>query len=581
MSLLVLPQPVKGILDSRLCVADPSYYPVMKGATSVNTTSYPATGTSTNVISVAAALNSNLIYSRRVLLQVSLKLNITFANASGGPLRLITNENFCLRQFPLASMMSDCRIQMGTQNFSVSTADLIHPLAAISGKSSDWRRKLASTTPSQPDRRQNYADYSQTADNVFGGFNTIQQNYEQSRGAFPMHIIANPEAAAGSPATANTASFLVQLTEPIFMSPFSFAEDDNKGFTGIEQLYMNFTMLNNWARVLCQRGAIPAGLTIGTVSAEFMSNPTVILTSLTPPVDMAVPRSINWDWCDLSYTPSSVNIVAPVTFNAAGLPQGNRTIPSSVMQLPTIPWKLMIYGRRSKTELQSGTGGDPLTVMGYTDTFVPISNVSINFDNKPNLLSNFSQQSLYQISQRNGWDGSFAEWAGYTHGVDPAILSGIIGLKGGILLIDPVLDLSASSGGKAPGVQGNFQLQVSANFYSTSGANINTELIIVPLYKSSMNITAGVVTTRTSCISDKDVIDAESSMIPYHEAIGYVGSGWFDSLKSTFHKFAPMARTLVDGASSLLSNTGHGFTGGAMSGAGVSAGSLEGRYRRR
>ena len=100
-----------------------------------------------------------------------------------------------------------------------------------------------------------------------------------------------------------------------------------------------------------------------------------------------------------------------------------------------------------------------------TDTFAQINTVSITWDNRNGLLASALSTDLYTMSVKNGLQDSFPAWAQYS---------------GSVLCVEMGSDIGLLDG-QAPGMAGQFQLNVQCNYTNISAASINYQLYVVPI----------------------------------------------------------------------------------------------------
>ena len=134
---------------------------------------------------------------------------------------------------------------------------------------------------------------------------------------------------------------------------------------------------------------------------------------------------------------------------------------------------------------------------------MPISKISLSFDNFSGLLSNHTQAELYKMSVNNGLVMDWDEWTGsaWAAGQQTALV-------GGPLVLRPGRDFALSTG-QAPGLVGNFTLQynltcspeagAAASMFAAGGVSIYTVTANSGFFetiKGSSRILRGVVTEQ-------------------------------------------------------------------------------------
>ena len=139
---------------------------------------------------------------------------------------------------------------------------------------------------------------------------------------------------------------------------------------------------------------------------------------------------------------------------AATLLSSGQQLLSQTITLPNIPDYLLIYVKPSQYG-DSTSAWVPGPTQG--DWSLPVTGISVNFDNFSGLLSNATQRQLYQMSVNNGVDMDWSEWSGLgrvptTVASNGTLLSGgLVGLAGGPLVLRPGRDFALQAG-QAPGL---------------------------------------------------------------------------------------------------------------------------------
>jgi hypothetical protein len=193
--------------------------------------------------------------------------------------------------------------------------------------------------------------------------------------------------------------------------------------------------------------------------------------------------------------PSSTN------YASAGVQLQSQTI-----TLPNIPDLLLIY---AKPSAYSGpTQGD------WT---LPVTQISVNFDNFSGLLANHTQEELYSMSVHNGLDMDWSEWSGL--GVVPfgkaLSLAGAVnilgggqcGLAGGPLVLRPGRDFALQSG-QAPGLVGNFTLQFQLTVQNFTGASQTPNIYVVPISSGFFETIKGSSRIIKGVLSEQEILSS-------------------------------------------------------------------------
>ena len=260
-------------------------------------------------------------------------------------------------------------------------------------------------------------------------------------------------------ATSFTVSLQWSTAEKLVLPPFIFADEDelSTGLFGVQnmQFTMNFNQPGRSLRIAQGSFSVPPVVTWdSTQSAGTPFKRAVIQVQfLTPSLDVPLPAKSIVRWMEF---PRYISPIASVTYGTAALPQ-TTVVQSQTITLPMIPDLLVMF---VKPQTYSSRGQlDPT----QCDWSLPITNISLSFDNFSGLLANHSQYELYKMSVNNGLEMDWDEWAGsaWASGSKTALV-------GGPLVLRPGRDFALSVG-QAPGLVGNFTLQFNLTLQNSTG----------------------------------------------------------------------------------------------------------------
>jgi hypothetical protein len=261
-------------------------------------------------------------------------------------------------------------------------------------------------------------------------------------------------------------------------------------------------------------------------------------------------------------------------------PYGEGIVNSQTITLPNIPDTLIIYMK-------------PTTYLANdADYYYPITNANIQFDNVAGILSSFGEDQLYDISTQNGLQMSYNQWKGSgknANGVN-------VPLTGGPLVLKMGKDIPLATG-LAPGINGNFTLQVNLTLQNNT-ANTITDVNVwfITLNSGFFQSMKGESRVIKSVITEQDVLDAPlANFVSRSEMVRAVGGFSFRNFLSNavskipqvvghliqygpkYHEAAKQVsghvkEHLPRGAQSMLSAVGLGVNGAGPSGSGRSGG---------
>jgi len=238
----------------------------------------------------------------------------------------------------------------------------------------------------------------------------------------------------------------VTVMESLYISPAVWGDIENKvaGFSNINNFTLNFRISNLNRAVRCQSTTAAAYVT-GVTSINvngFTLAPELELTYITPdPVLSAkMPSVLAFDY---SYIQP---FITSKTYNSENPSAIGLQIMNSI-RLPSIPKRIMIYAKPSKRLLANQY------LNTIPDIFLPITNLSITFNNRINLLANDNAYTLYQKSVANGLTDTFQDWQYYT---------------GSVMIIDVAKDLGLDAD-ECSGQSNKYStLQISATFSNSN-----------------------------------------------------------------------------------------------------------------
>jgi hypothetical protein len=216
------------------------------------------------------------------------------------------------------------------------------------------------------------------------------------------------------------------------------------------------------------------------------------------------------------------------------------------------PDLIMIAARLPRANRAAATAADTAKAdiffgMGQWTQSPGLAGISVNYGVKNGLLSGCSNKTLFRISKRNGWKGSWNDWVNGQ----------------AVLYLNPALDLGIdlNAGDALPmenAANQNFQINLTLNAQPFNyagvnlGANTDLEVIVAPVYKGIVNITPNNALFNLGELSHAEVMQAlavqpkSGQMITdEHVNPSIKGAGLFSSLKSIVGKTADALKSDV------------------------------------
>jgi hypothetical protein len=404
------------------------------------------------------------------------------------PLQLGTNDG--LRQFPLASITDVITVQINGETLSQNTSDFNNAILCF-GNSAEERVGAISTSPAMPDQFQAYNDWTTlgSARNPLADYG--ENSAEMSRGGFPVVV------APGG------LSFTCEITEPLFLSPFTNGESDEEAFCNINQLNISLRFVQLVNRVLSHSSA---GNAITAVSVTFTQAPELLVNYITPQITQPLPTVQTLSYSKLQQYIKPVN----------GFVQGTtQTVISDSIKLSMIPSHIYLFVRHARS------------VSNYrvSDSYAKLSNINVLWNNQSGLLATASQEELYSIAKRAGSNLSWAQYSKYRGSVFCVTMGDDIGLNAN----------------ECPGVAGQYTISVQAQATCLGGTG-DYEMFLVLDMPGTTSVYENGCRSSIGNFSESMVLSAhQSSESMSHEVYsalhgGRRGGAFGSRFKTFIHK---------------------------------------------
>jgi hypothetical protein len=577
-----------GVMDERIVPTAPKYA-VSKGSLSVTSAKFSAIGESASQINFQIIVPSQNIYvDRYITIQTTFGVGFQFNDAgspAGQPLAIF-GQDLALCAFPFQTALvqnSSLTINDTTTTFDNATV-ATEVLRLVDYK---MNRKVR-TAPTMLDSYRNYSDAVGAINSPLNGYNSKTTLGEQPNGAYPDVEWAYPAGAtvggnsvqAGTPlgpgayvvggTTVNVTqigttgkyqpvasgvpgvfpvAIRATVTEPLMISPCIFADGtESEGLFGISNIQAVFNIAGNVSRVI--RTSLSTVQNVALLGNPFTGS-NIRCLFLTPSLDLALPSIVSNPYQQFSRY-LSVFQSDPI---AAGTT--DKRIDSATITMPSVPDMMLAY---VKPQTYANNEGD---------YYLPIRSMNITFDNVTGLLSNFTTEQLYRMTQRCGLDVDWETFYGRAKIANGAVVPTV----GSPLCAAFGTDVALSAG-LAPGVLGSFSLQVSLTVANTGATVPGYTLYILVVQSGFIQHSSGSSRIVLNPISEADVVSAE---IVSRGVVGrYVGHGFLNRLGSMLSKavdlysktkpaVSAMKGMLPEGkVKDVMGKLGYGMAGGAM-----------------
>jgi hypothetical protein len=476
--------------------------------------------------------------STKTIIDRNMKVRCFFEITGDQTLQLGLND--ALRQFPIASIMDVLTVQINGETISDNMADKIHAMLCY-GNNGVTRNGDTSTSPSMPDMYQEYGDYETygTGKNALSDYG--EQSIEEGRGGFPV-----------APVGTGGTSFRVEITEPLFLSPFlNGLHVSDEGFVNVNQMNINMRWKQNISQIMSHASGTQTSLPLTNIQVTMYRAPEILTTFITPDLTQPIP-----ELQVLPYTKTQEYIKQMGTVTAGS----TANVVSDSIKLSQVPRKMYLFARHNRATSTFSTA----------DSYLALENLSVLWNNQSGLFSSATPQDLYRISKENGLNLSWAQFSKYRGSVFCCEFGKDVGL----------LD------SEAPGCQGQYTIQVQATLKNQSTASFDAEFFMVIQNEGTFSISPNFARASLGNLNQQMVLMAKQSPELHHMTYRDLqGAGFFSGLKNIVNKIARGVQRVADspfvhkvvgtlapefepalGAVSTLASGARKVTGGAVSG---------------
>lgn len=545
--------PLRKVLTNTININHDKEYLITKGAKSNTWQRFPAQSVSNTQITVNCNPPSrDVVVNSRAY--VRCKYNIVINGTAGASGKMIQPGLDGPRFMPLARSINTLQVTIGGDNFSTSLNQYWPAVSKYFENKNAINSGFMTTTPNMADQYQEYADFLNpitggSARNALAGYG--ENGYMEGRSGFSGFKIISDED--------GSAVCELDVTEPVFCSPFNFSDQDRPGLIGISEMSMIFSFSELASSVWSHNNT--------TIGHSVINNLIVNITEFellfnyqSLPLEMSSQLRPTYSYPYYEMIPYSTKAQeAP--------PQAVRTVTMNSIQLGTIPRRCYIFLREENPELLFSNGG-----CNKTDTFAVINNISITFNNKTGLLSTASIDDLYRISASNGCDMSYSQWTKY---------------QGSVLALDFSKDLSLDDL-LASGSRGSFNFSCTVNYTNprqADGRSVKYQLWCVCVNEGIINVVNGMYSHQIGVFEAEDVINVPiDTSLSWTRSDDIYGGSFIMSLIPKIMKGVRFASPFIKKGlrygpqvADFMENT-LGL-GGALTGAGTSGGYLTGGAR--
>jgi hypothetical protein len=480
------------INDNRISgISSEIMMPIKRGPSSSVIQSYKqVSNSSSSCLFNVSVPSENTLVNRNLRINAKLQMTVTFNNAFGA-----TQTPFYVlpSSFPLNTGLASASVTINNTKLSVQTQDVLAVI--LKQYQQEFLARNVQTSPSYVDKywgSLSDAGADEIPSSYFSGVKYAEKDSNVSARA-DSNISFILYKANGDLATSQTgfivgdgagcyADITISVSEPILGLPTFEMKDHEAAFMGVNNLELTL-QLNDCNHVLYFPANLEAlissrsaGLKKSNVSTFLNDDARLTVNYLTlHPSDYAkmMPKNVIPYNEFVNYkTTQSITLTAESSSTA---------IISNQVQLRQVPDKIYINVTPTYSNL-------PTTASNHLS--FPISNLSITFNNRANLLSEMDSYDLYTMSRRNGCHQSYQEFRGTIRDFNGTEYLSL----GSIIVIDP-RDLSLDDY-LSSGSIGQFSLQAQAtctNLQSNTVFGIKT---VIPCQMNIICSYAGVLVTQ-------------------------------------------------------------------------------------
>lgn len=585
------------VFDDRIVQSRPKYA-VEKGALSVTNSPFNSIAANGSQHTYNITVPSENVFVDRAVEWTStcaLQMVVTIVNDPtliGQPV-VVFGRDCALAPFPLHSLTQTLTATINDTTTTMNTGDVLYEVLRLA----DYKKNRAQRTcPTYLDTYKSYDRAFGAVNNPLGDYSTSCDSGSVPNGAYWNVQFTDSTGAALTGANYNDGSKVVNVvngvpvitingagpapfltynifvkftsTEKIVLSPFVFSDthEQDTGLFGIQniQLVMNMTspsQTQTAGRVI--RSTTRAGRTISAVAYNAtngggspFTNSRVNVQFLTPSLDIPLPPKSIVPYMEFPRFIYNQQFSTPIP-----LGQTATQVQSQTITLPQIPDLMVIYAKPT-----SYTTTAPATFGPYAPTdadfYLPITQISINFDNFSGLLSSHTPEQLYGMSYRNGLDMDYNAWSGQAKLSALSTAVGDLGAGqaasvGGFLVLKPSQDIVLQSG-QAPSLVGNFTFQFNCSVLNTTGGALNgLSLYLVTVNSGFFESIKGSSRVIKGVLTEADIISAPLAPMGTRSQLTRVVGGQsvlsrLGNIMSKAKEFAPLLRPLAQAAKPML-----------------------------
>jgi hypothetical protein len=516
------------ILDDRLAIKDSVNFGVLCGPASINQQIFTAqTKTPTNISFNVLVPSLSTVIDRHIQVRSQLEFTITGTTVDN---TFLVNYpvDTCLSNHPFSQCVNTLSVQINNSTVNANYADTLNLM--LRQMNEKELAKYGDLTPTQLDFYQSTA-----TDGSLSAFKDISSAFLGNdilpRGAWELISITDNTQAIGL----HTVKIVVQVTEPIFCSPFTFGDaldNHQSGLSGVSSMNFNFNMASNVNRAMRMKAGTRTGLNVALSQVVACD---LLISFLSPKANTLIPLT-----CSLPY------LELPVfkTVRSASGAVGTFQITSSVISPNAIPDRVILAVRKV------------VNTQAVTDNeyYYPITNINLTWGTQSGVLASASLQDLYNFSKKSGLNMKFPQFLGRATQGPATLIENNINLTGGLCILEFNTIIAIMEAYYSSSSLGNFTFSVQVTCSNLVPLPVpaepfpipDTELIVCFVNSGVFQSTAGSSSQYIGVMGKEQVLKTiMEEPVTSSENQRLIGAGFLSNIRSALPSLSSVVKNIA------------------------------------
>ena len=419
---------------------------------------------------------------------------------------------------------------------SVPTVGQVYPLSIVSASAAENVADLSAMLVMTA----NWANNT-VVGNIFVKRNQSNQplsTYRNSNGATRGSFAPVSVSLAGT-----TQTIRYHVVEDLLMSPLTLHQNET-ALANVNTMSLLMTYSKLSTDMFYSTNAMPAEATIEIQNPELL----IQYMSVDPGI-VKIPPSVSYSY----ELPNVLKNQQALTYTTTKFEA--QAVQTQNYRLNAMPSKIFLCSRApltSRTSPQTAT----FNSLGQNISGSAVAGISLSLGTREGLLSSATNQDLYRMAVRNGYQYSYNRW-----------------IQNTVYIIDPVSDLGLNPQTESYPLENQGSVNLSIQFYENNYGRLlsgvaptgtTAEVVLIPLYKGTISITPQQMFNSIAVLSSNEVeqilkTQPKDGSMMSDEAVkpSIAGAGLFDTLKSIAGHTAsalasPLAQNILSKANDYL-----------------------------